>query len=201
LHDVLSHSLAAISLQAGAALHVLDADPAQARQLLAGIRVTSTEALAQARAALATIRGEHAPAADASASVAPGLEALPALVASVHSTGLVVRLNLDEPGPLPAAVGATAYRLVQESLTNVLCHAGPGASAQVNVGRAGRVLRVEVCDDGRGPAADASRVPGGHGLVGMRERVAELGGRLDAGPAHGGGFRVAADLPLDGGAR
>jgi signal transduction histidine kinase len=169
--------------------------------MLTDIRATSAGALAQARAALASIRGERAPSADPGGSAGPGLEALPALADSVRAAGPVVQLQLEQPGPLPAAVGSTAYRLVQEALTNVMRHAGPGATARVTVRRVEGLLRVEVCDDGGAAVGDGAPVPRGHGRFGMRERVDRLGGRLDAGPAAGGGFRVAADLPLDGGAR
>jgi signal transduction histidine kinase len=191
LHDVLSHSLASISLQAGVGLHLLDRQPEQAREALRTIRQGSTDALAQARAALAAVRGTDPEAAPA----APGLADLDALVASVRATGLPVELDADLGGPLvPAVIGATAYRVVQEALTNVMHHAGPGAHARARVGRVDGWLEIEVTDDGAG-----ARAPGrspGHGLRGMAERVGAVGGELRAGPAPGGGFALHARLPL-----
>jgi signal transduction histidine kinase len=191
LHDVLSHSLASISLQAGVGLHVVDRQPEQAREALRTIRQASTAALAQSRDALAVVRetvGEP--------PAAPGLADLAALVASVRATGVRVDLDTDLDGrPVPEAIGATAYRVVQEGLTNVMRHAGPGAHARARVRRVHDRLEVDVTDDGAGAAAPASRQPG-HGLRGMSERVGAVGGELRAGPAPGGGFTLHARLPL-----
>jgi signal transduction histidine kinase len=190
LHDVLSHSLASISLQAGVGLHLVDRQPEQAREALRTIRQASNDALAQARAALRAVRatGEDA------AAAPPGLADLDALAASVRAAGLPVELDAELDGePVPEAIGAVAYRVVQEALTNVMRHAGPGARVRARVGRTHQWLEVEVTDDGAGAAAAGDA---GHGLRGMRERVGAVGGQLRAGPAPGGGFRVHARLPL-----
>ncbi len=191
LHDVLSHSLATISLQAGVGLHLLSDRPEQAREALHAIRQLSTDALAQARAALTVVRGtsEDPPRA------APDLAGLDALVTSVRETGLGVDLATDLDGHVvPDVISATAYRIVQEALTNVMRHAGPGASARVHVGTVDGWLEIDVADDGIG-AAEPMRAPG-HGLRGLAERVAAVGGEVRAGPAPSGGFTVHARLPL-----
>jgi signal transduction histidine kinase len=191
LHDVLSHSLASISLQAGVGLHLVDRQPEQAREALHTIRQASTDALAQARAALAVVRGTGG---DPPAA-APGLADLDGLAASVRATGLRVDLDTELDGePVPEAIGAIAYRVVQEGLTNVMRHAGPGAHARARVGRIDDWLEIDVTDDGAGAAATA-RIPG-HGLRGMAERASAVGGEVRAGPAPGGGFTLHARLPL-----
>jgi signal transduction histidine kinase len=187
LHDVLSHSLASISLQAGVGLHLVDRQPEQAREALRTIRRASTEALAQARAALAVVRGP----ADGPAS--PGLGDLDTLAASVRATGLRVDLDTELGGePVPEAIGTIAYRVLQEALTNVMRHAGPGAHARARVGRLRDWLEIDVTDDGAGPAEGVH----GHGLRGMAERVGAVGGELRAGPGPDGGFAIRARLPL-----
>lgn len=188
LHDILSHSLASISLQAGVGLHLVDRQPEQAHAALSAIRQASIDALAQARAALSVVR-----------DAAPGLADLDALVASVRASGLTVDLDLDlDGGPVPVPMGTTAFRVVQEALTNVMHHAGPGAHAHARLGRVGTWLEIDVIDDG--PGASTSTVESGHGLRGMAERVGAIGGELNAGPAPGGGFAVRARLPLGSGA-
>ena len=192
LHDVLSHSLASISLQAGVGLHLVDRRPAQAREALQSIRDISTDALAAARAALSTVRSD---AADAPMDV--GLAALDGLLDSVRATG--VRVDLDasvDAAVVSAPVGVAGYRIVQEGLTNVMRHAGPGARAWVRLARAGNWLEVEVRDDGTGAEIPVGAT--GHGLRGMEERAAAVGGQVHAGPAAGGGFTVRARLPLGG---
>ena len=190
LHDVLSHSLASISLQAGVGLHLVDQQPEQAREALRTIRRASTDALAQARAALSVVRGD----AGDPPPAAPGLPDLDRLAASVRATGLEVDLTAELNGVLvPEAIGVVAYRVVQEALTNVMRHAGPGAHAKARIGRVRDWLEIDVSDDGAG--APASRAPG-HGLRGMAERVGAVGGELRTGPAPGGGFAVHARLPL-----
>ena len=190
LHDVLSHSLASISLQAGVGLHLVDRQPEQAREALRTIRKASSDALAQARAALTVVRDAGDPPA-----TAPGLADLDALAASVRATGLRVDLDaeLDGEPVIAEATGAIAYRVVQEALTNVMRHAGPGAHARARIGRVRDWLEIEVTDDGAGVAAEGNS---GHGLRGMAERVGAAGGELRAGPAPGGGFALHARLPL-----
>jgi signal transduction histidine kinase len=128
----------------------------------------------------------------------PGLASLEALLAEVAKAGLTVGLRVEgTPSPLPAGLDLSAYRIVQEALTNVVKHAGP-ATAQVTIRYRDHEVAVEVTDNGRGVAAVAGegRSGTGHGLIGMRERVAAFGGDLEVGPRPGGGFRVAARLPL-----
>jgi signal transduction histidine kinase len=190
LHDVVGHGLAVIAMQAGVALHVLDRDPGKARESLEAIRTMSRESLDGLRTELAQLRAgagdvpERRP--------LPGVTDLALLVQRVREGGVDVRLQVTGPvDGLPTDVGAAAYRIVQESLTNVLRHAGADAATVVLRASDAR-LEVEVTDRGHGgpPPADGS------GIRGMRERATALGGTLDAGPASGGGFRVRAVLPL-----
>jgi signal transduction histidine kinase len=198
LHDVLAHNISLINVQAGVALHLMDEQPGQSRSALQAIRQASNDALGELRSVLDVLRqGDEAP----PRSPASGLAHLDSLVAGAGATGLAVRTEVEgTPRPLPAGTDLAAYRIVQESLTNVTRHAGP-ASATVLVRYGQDNLTVQVDDDGKGPeppsAADASLRPG-RGLVGMRERVAALGGELTTGPRPGGGFRVLARLPVDG---
>ena len=191
LHDVVAHSMSVIAVQAGMGAHVIDRQPEEAKQALVSISRTSRSTLHEMRRLLGVLRGEdgaraHVP--------APGLGDLPALVEDVRSTGLPVEVVVDgDPTDVPLGVDLSAYRLVQESLTNVIKHAGP-ASAVIHVRYEPGELVVEVSDDGRGAAA-RTRGNGGHGLLGMKERVAVWGGTLDAGPQAGGGYRVLAHLP------
>jgi signal transduction histidine kinase len=189
LHDVLSHSLATISLQAGVGLHLTESDPGQAREALASIRTVSNEALAQARAALSAVRGpgdhdEPAP--------PPCLSDMASLVDSVRSVGLDVKLEADPSARGSGEVEAAAYRVVQEALTNVMRHAGDGARAWVTLRRHCDQLNVEVRDNGHGAVTAA---PPGHGLEGMGERARALGGQFTAGPHPDGGFLVRACFP------
>jgi signal transduction histidine kinase len=191
LHDVLSHSLASISLQAGVGLHLVDRQPEQAREALRTIRQASSDALAQARGALAVVRGAGG---DPPAAT-PSLANLDGLAAPVRATGVPVDLDTELGGePVPDVIGATAYRVVQEALTNVMRHAGPGAHARARVGRIRDWLEIDVIDDGAGAAAPVRG--SGHGLRGMAERVRSVGGEVRAGPAPGGGSTVHARLPL-----
>ncbi|RKN19892.1 sensor histidine kinase [Micromonospora musae] len=193
VHDVVGHGLAAIHMQAEIALHLLEKRPEQAHTALAAISGTSKEALDELRVTLAVVRrggdaAERAP--------APGLGQVPALRERLAGAGLPVTVRTEgEPSALPVALDLAAYRVVQESLTNVLRHAGP-ATAAVRIRYAPTEVEVEVTDTGRG-VAEAGRVPAGSGLAGMRERVTALGGSFAAGPAADGGFRVHARLPLE----
>ena len=191
LHDVLAHHISLISVQAGVALHLMDEQPEQARTALTAIRQASRESLGELRSVLELLRhGEEG----APRAPAPGLEALDALVERTSAAGLPVTVEVTGAArPLPAAVGLAAYRIVQEALTNVTRHAGRPVTATVRLDYAPDQLTVEVTDDGPG-AEDASGT--GSGLLGMAERAAALGGQLDAGPRPGGGFRVAARLPV-----
>ncbi|MGC4793635.1 sensor histidine kinase [Micromonospora saelicesensis] len=194
VHDVVGHGLAAISMQAEIALHLLPKRPEQAEVALTAISRTSREALDELRVTLGAVRrgAEREP--------VPGLARLPALRDRLAGAGLAVEVRVvGDPREVPAAVDLAAYRVVQEALTNVLRHAGVG-SAEVTVDYRVDEVTVEVTD--RGVGADrAGTAPaddeGGHGLAGMRERVAALGGRLTTGPRAGGGFRVYAVLPVE----
>jgi signal transduction histidine kinase len=193
LHDVLAHNISLINVQAGVALHLMDEQPGQSRSALQAIKQASNDALGELRSVLEVLRqGDEAE----PRSPASGLAQLDSLLSRAGATGLEVRTRLEGvPRPLPAGTDLAAYRIIQESLTNVTRHAGP-ATATILVRYGDRELTVQVDDDGRGPAAPGDH--GGNGLHGMRERVAALGGELDAGPRPGGGFRVLAHLPLDG---
>ena len=194
LHDVLAHNISLINVQAGVALHLMDEQPEQARSALTAIKHASKEALGELRSVLGVLRqaDEEPPRAPT-----PGLADLDDLVRRTEAAGLAVRLHVDgTPRPLPAGVDLAAYRIVQEALTNVARHAGP-ATATVTVGYGDDELTVGVHDDGRGGSATHGATSGGgNGIPGMRERAAALGGRLEAGPRPGGGFRVQARLPL-----
>jgi signal transduction histidine kinase len=187
LHDVVAHGISVIAIQADAAEAALDRDPELARTPLRTIRASAKESLAEMRRLLGVLRegdegADHAP--------QPSLDRLPELVA--HA-GVAATLEVEgTPRPLPASLDLSAYRIVQEALTNVRKHAG-GAPAAVRVTWAERELALEVRDRGRGGHVNGS---GGHGIVGMRERVRVHGGELAAGPAEGGGFAVRARLPL-----
>ena len=196
LHDVVAHAMSVIAVQSGVGAHVASTQPEEAAKALAAIEVTSRAALEELRRLLGVLRQDSEPQGDL--SPVPGLADLDSLLAEVAKAGLGVRLRVEgTPSQLPAGVDLSAYRIVQEALTNVVKHAGP-ARAQVVVGYRDREVTVEVTDDGRGVGALASdgRAGVGHGLIGMRERVAAFDGDLEAGPRPGGGFRVAARLPL-----
>ena len=196
LHDVVAHSMSVIAVQAGVGAHVLDSNPIEARRALENIATTSRSTLNEMRRLLGVLRNEdgskaeHAP--------APRLEDLPALVARVEASGVAVDLAVDSPPcELPTGVSLSAYRIVQEALTNVLRHAGP-ARAHVAVHYEPGTIAIEVSDDGRGLAAASVSANGaGHGIAGMRERVAVYGGSLHTGPRAGGGFVVRARIPFE----
>ena len=191
LHDVVAHSLSVIAVQSGAAAQVVRSDPAQALRSLDAIRLTSREALDELRSMLGVLRAEGDT--DAPRSPVPGLARVRDLAEPLRAAGFDVEMLLEGPtSDLPALVDASAYRLVQEALTNVVRHAGP-CRVMVTIRREARSLDVRVEDDGRGTEASST---GGHGLAGMRERVTALGGTFEAGPRPGGGFAVHAHLPL-----
>jgi signal transduction histidine kinase len=214
VHDVVGHGLAAINMQAEIALHLLPKRPEQAGEALTAISRASKEALDELRAALAVVRR----------SAPPGLARLDDLVERMSGTGVPVTVEFTgTPRTLPVPVDLAAYRLIQESLTNVLRHAGP-AAATVRIDHEPAALTVTVTDDGHGGPADKAgstarasstgkagpagnagpareagddgQVVEGHGLRGMRERVTTLGGSFEAGPQLTGGFRVRGTFPL-----
>ncbi len=192
LHDVLAHSISVINVQAGVALELIDERPEQARASLATIKQASKDALVEVQAVLGALRqsGEHA-----ATAPAPSIADLDRLVSGARAAGLDVRLRLSgDARPLPARTDLAAYRILQESLTNVVRHAN-ATTVQVSVGYGARELTLEVADDGsgRGAAGDS-----GSGIAGMRERAAALGGELSTSRSFAGGFRVRARLPLDG---
>jgi signal transduction histidine kinase len=217
LHDVVAHSMSVIAVQAGMGAHVIDTRPADAKAALEAISTTSRSTLAEMRRLLGVLRDEDG---DLDHSPAPGVDELPRLVDDVRAAGVPVDLTIEgDRSCVPKGLDLSVYRVVQEGLTNVIKHAGP-ARAVVTVRYEPTAVDVAVVDDGRGAAAvpaaatvdgrgdptGASRtatastsgagdVPGGHGLLGMRERVALWGGTLDAGPEPGGGFGVRAHLP------
>ncbi|MFD0268351.1 sensor histidine kinase [Streptomyces sp. NPDC127106] len=201
LHDVVAHHIALVNVQAGVAAHVMDKRPDQAKEALAHVRDASRSALNELRATVGLLRQSGDP--EAPTEPAPGLARLDELVDTFRHAGLPVKVMVEldgDGGPLPAAVDLAAYRVIQEALTNVRKHAGPGASAEVSVVRVGASTEVTVLDDGGGrpePAAAAATAPGGgHGLLGMRERAGALGGSCFAGPRYGGGYRVHVILPV-----
>ena len=197
LHDVVAHSVGAMVAQAQGAGRVLDRDPERAREALAAIERTGRTALDEMRRSLGVLRRTDA---DAPLAPAPGIDGLDALVAQARDSGLQVELVTEgEPAPLPTGVDLSAYRIVQEALTNTLKHAGP-VRARVAVRYRAGELELEISDEGslpgRPPAADATNGAGGHGLLGMRERVTLYGGDLHTGRRPEGGFVVRASLPL-----
>jgi signal transduction histidine kinase len=189
LHDVVAHSMGVIAVQAGVGAHVIDSDPQEAKQSLEAISATSRGTLTEIRRLLGVLRADDS----GGYQPAPGLADLHRLVAEVESAGLPVAVRCEGVDvELPPGVDLTAYRIVQEALTNVIKHAGP-AHATVTIGYEAEAVRLEVVDDGRGVNGRAGA--GGHGLLGMRERVGVYGGTLETGPVPGGGYRVAARLP------
>ncbi len=198
LHDTVAHSMATITVQAGSALHVLGDRDDKVRGALTAIRETSKHALGEMRATLGHLRQGGT---DGGIPVTPGgLDRLPALRDAVAAAGAPVTIAVDgDQRPLPPAIDEVAYRILQESLTNVLRHAGPAARATVRLCYEPTALGISVVDDGTGTAAAAGDGVGdGHGLTGMAERAAAVGGRVTAGPRGDGGFEVSATLPLTG---
>jgi signal transduction histidine kinase len=194
LHDVLAHSVSVMTVQASAVRRLLKPEQEREREALLTVEETGRQALAEMRRLVGIMRTEAEPAALAPQ---PGIGTLPQLVEQVRQSGLPVELTVEgTPVKLPAGVDLSAYRIVQEALTNTLKHAGP-AHAWVAVRYAGEDVEIEVANDG---ITDGENAGGGHGLVGMRERVALCGGELQSGPRPGGGFRIAARLPVAGGA-
>lgn len=189
LHDVVAHSLGVIAVQAGVGMHVIDSDPVEARRALEHISRTSRASLAEIRNLLGLVRsGENALALEPT----PGVADLRRLAVEVGEAGLPVDLEIAGVDDVPPGVELAAYRIVQEALTNSLRHAS-ARHATVRVSSESGSVRIVVSDDGSGLAGDHGS--SGHGLVGMRERVAVYGGSLDARRIAGGGFRVDATIP------
>jgi signal transduction histidine kinase len=193
LHDVVAHSMATISVQAGVAEHVLANNPAAVADALRVIRLASRDGLRDLRSILSVLRQ-----ADEGEPVepAPGLVQLDTLIGRASQAGLPTTVRREgAPRPLPLGVDLAAYRIIQESLTNVFRHAGP-ARATVLLRYDDSALRIEVADTGRGLAPGAESPGAGHGIIGMRERATSVGGTLQAGPGPAGGYRVEAVLPV-----
>jgi signal transduction histidine kinase len=191
LHDIISHTVSVIGLQAGAAERMLDRDPERARQPMQSIQERARESVLELRRLFGILRESEE---RAELTPQPRLAQLRLLLEQVRAAGLEVELRIEgEPQPLPPGVELSAYRIVQEALTNVLKHA-EATRVDVLLRYGGRSLELEVTDDGLGASANG----GGHGLIGMRERAALYGGTLTAGRRPGGGFHVAAQLPYDG---
>ncbi|MEU0525404.1 sensor histidine kinase [Streptomyces niveus] len=200
LHDVVAHNVSVMVVQADGAAYVLDTAPEQARQALETISGTGRQALAEMRRLLGVLRtgdvkesGEYVP--------QPDVRQIEDLVEQVRSAGLTVDFKVEgTPRSLPSGVELTAYRIVQEALTNSRKHGGPDVGASVRLVYFDDGLGLLVEDDGRGAGhemyVDGGADGRGHGLIGMRERVGMVGGTLDAGPRPGGGFRISALLPL-----
>ncbi|MFK4064562.1 sensor histidine kinase [Streptomyces sp. NPDC029674] len=200
LHDLLAHSITLVGVQTSVAAHVLAADPdrldrAAVAKALDDVADTCRAARGELRATLQVLRSGTEDDADEAREPLPGLDGLPGLADAARTAGARVELAVAECRA-PAAVGAAAYRIVQEALTNVVRHAGPGITVRVSVRTQDAALCVRVADDGTGGRdLEAGHAPG-FGLVGMRERARTVGGTLDAGPRPEGGFMVSAVLPL-----
>jgi signal transduction histidine kinase len=193
LHDVVAHNVSVMVVQADGASYALDADPERARQALGAIAATGRQALAEMRSLLGVLRS----AGDITAELEPqpGIEQLTGLLEQARASGLLVSFTVEGvPRPLPPSAALTAYRVVQESLTNARKHGGPTVTAAVTLRFCEDGVAVTVTDDGKGTADPADGL--GHGLIGMRERVELFGGTVSAGPRPGGGYRVAATLPV-----
>jgi signal transduction histidine kinase len=197
LHDTVAHSMATITVQAGSALHILDEHSSQSvRAALTAIRDTSKGALKELRATLGVLRDGAEPETEGSA----GLDRLPALLDAVRAAGVSVTFEVHGRAvPLSPSADHSAYRILQESLTNVLRHGGPTVRARVKMAYDQAGVAIEVTDDGQGVPAESDG--GGHGLGGMRERAEAVGGTLTAGPRPGGGFVVSARLPTQAAVR
>jgi signal transduction histidine kinase len=192
LHDIITHNVSVMTVQASAAGDVFETQPDRAREALASIESTGREALTELRRLLGSVRTD-----DGSFAPLPGLARLEDLVEQVRAAGLAVELSVEgDAHELPAAVDLSAYRIVQEALTNTLKHAN-AANVSVTIRYGGDAVEVEVVDDGEGPAANGGER--GHGIIGMHERAALFGGRLRAGPAPGHGFAVHARIPFEEG--
>jgi signal transduction histidine kinase len=196
LHDVVSHSFATISVHAGVALHVLQERPEQVTEALQAIRSASTEALSELRAILGMLRESES----GRTLSTGGLGRVDVLVESTTAAGVTTTVRvIGSPRQLPAAVDGTAYRIIQESLTNVMRHAA-ATSASVTIAYDRERLIIEIENDGPieptlvSPPSEGS----GHGILGMRERARAIGGELEAAPLPEGGFRVCARLPVLG---
>jgi len=203
LHDIVAHSLTVVVTMSEAAAVTAEADPAAARTAMTHVAATGRSALGEMRRLLGVLRADEAAPDDAAADVAgtrepaPGLDRLDDLVAGARSAGLPVRLTVIGPArPLPSTLDVTAYRVVQESLTNALKHAADPTGVHVRLRWTEEDLLIDVTDDGR--RGTIRPEASGHGLTGMRERLSLFGGVVSSGPGAAGGWTVQAVLPLAG---
>jgi signal transduction histidine kinase len=193
LHDVIAHSVSVMTVQAGAVRRLLQPEQERERLALETIEATGREALTEMRRLVGLLREQGA---SADFAPQPSMRAVDVLVGTVREAGLPVELAVEgQPAELPPGVDLAAYRVIQEALTNALKYAGP-ANAWVTVRWRDRELEVEIANDGRSASGGDG---GGQGLVGLRERVSLVGGRIASGPRPGGGFVVTAHLPLRSG--
>ena len=211
MHDVVTHNVSVMVVQAGAARRVLDSSPGEAREALLAVEASGRTAMTELRHLLGLLAAEAVDEADAGEvampegaglTPQPGVARIPALVSRLCAAGMPVELSVKAPDgmppDLPPGVDLAAFRVVQEALTNVMKHVGQ-ARTTVRLEYRPRDLLITVCDDGRpvDSASAAAPGPGGRGLIGLRERIAVYGGELDAGPRPGGGWRLAARIPLE----
>ena len=195
LHDIIGHTLNLIVVQAGAARTVFKSRPDRALESLNSIETTARQSLSDMERMLGILRPPEAE--ELPFGPQPSLGQVDRLAEQFTDAGLPVEVNVaGEPHKLPASLDLSAYRIVQEALTNALKHAGP-ARARVAISYLADKLELDIVDDGRGSGDDGHNAGGGRGLIGMRERVSLFGGDLDVGPAAEGGFRVHASLPLE----
>jgi signal transduction histidine kinase len=191
LHDVIAHTVSVMVVQAGAARRMLQRDPARAADAIGRIEATGRDALTELRHMLSLLRDDG----DAALEPQPRIGQLDELVTTMEDAGVPISLAVDGPlDDLPAGVALSAYRIVQEALTNVLKHAGPTRAVAVEVSRRDDELAIAVRDDGQGAASGDGQ---GRGLIGLHERVALLHGSFHARPRRGGGFEVVATLPVE----
>jgi signal transduction histidine kinase len=190
LHDIVAHAVSVMVLQIGAVRHKLRDTRGEDREVLMGVEQTGRAALAEMRRLLAVMRRDSD---DVELTPQPGLDGLDALVKRIERTGLPVRIRIDgEPFPLPRGIDLSAYRIVQEGLTNTVKHAA-ASRAEVTVHYARDEIRIDVCDDGQGAGTNDGL---GHGLIGVRERVNLYGGEMSAGTVNGRGFVLSTRLPV-----
>jgi signal transduction histidine kinase len=197
MHDIVAHNLTVMVTLSEAAIATSAASPERATDLMRKVSATGRRALADTRRLLGVLRPGQDP--DEDLQPVPGLAQLDTLIEQVRSAGLDTTLEIRGAAPdVPAGLQLTAYRLVQEALTNTLKHGGTGARASVRLRFQPGELRVDIDDDGAGDTAPATASIGS-GLIGMQERVHAYGGDVQAGPRSGGGWKVSAQLHLDGG--
>ncbi len=199
LHDVVAHHVSVMTVQAAGARRSMDRDPQRSVEALLSVEETGRAALAEMRRVVGVLRGpgDAERSDEAELSPQPGLNDLAGLAEQMRAAGLPVDVTIDgEREPIPLGVDLTAYRVIQEALTNTIKHAGP-STAQVHVSYHSAELRVTVADNGHGIASVLDGRRQGHGLLGMRERVALYGGSVAVGPRRGGGFEVRVRIPYD----